>query len=305
MNSWVVLEGLSVNRTEAAVQAREVGEKMLIDISQLYMLKEVEHYSTASIGISLFANYRQNLDDLLKQADTAMYAAKKAGRNTLRFFDPAMQAALEIRSQLEAGMRKALPRYEFKLYYQMQVDSEQRPIGAEALIRWEDPEQGMINPSLFIPVAEDTGLILPIGQWVLQTACEQLKEWESNPLTGELSLAVNVSARQFRQPGFVKQVSEMIKQTSINPSRLKIELTESTGARKCSRHHKQDACAEIDRRAFFHGRFWHGLLIAGISDAIAARSVEDRPVIRAQPRNKIDRFDDSSNHYRHGQQSRH
>ena len=224
----VLLEGLSVNRTEAAIQAREVGEKMLIDIHQPYMLKDVEHYSTASIGISLFANYRQNLDDLLKQADTAMYAAKKAGRNTLRFFDPAMQAALEIRSQLEAGMRKALPRYEFKLYYQMQVDSEQRPIGAEALIRWEDPEQGMINPSLFIPVAEDTGLILPIGQWVLQTACEQLKEWESNPLTGELSLAVNVSARQFRQPGFVKQVSEMIKQTSINPSRLKIELTEST-----------------------------------------------------------------------------
>ena len=224
----VLLEGLSHDRSEAAVQAREVGEKMLIDISQPYMLKGVEHYSTASIGISLFANYRQNLDDLLKQSDTAMYAAKKAGRNTLRFFDPAMQATLEIRSQLEAGMRKALPRYEFKLYYQVQVDSEKRPVGAEALIRWEDPEQGMISPAQFIPVAEDTGLILPIGHWVLQTACEQLKAWESDPLAGELSLAVNVSARQFRQPGFVKQVGDMIKQTSINPSRLKIELTEST-----------------------------------------------------------------------------
>lgn len=224
----VLLEGLSQDRSDAAVQAREVGEKMLVDINQPYMLKEVEHYSTASIGISLFANYRQNLDDLLKQSDTAMYAAKKAGRNTLRFFDPAMQAALEIHSQLEAGMRKALPRHEFKLYYQVQVDSEQRRIGAEALIRWDDPEQGMISPAMFIPVAEDTGLILPIGQWVLQTACEQLKEWESNPLTGELSLAVNVSARQFRQPAFVKQVSDMIKLTSINPSRLKLELTEST-----------------------------------------------------------------------------
>ena len=224
----VLLEGLSHDRSEAAVQAREVGEKMLIDISQPYMLKGVEHYSTASIGISLFANYRQNLDDLLKQSDTAMYAAKKAGRNTLRFFDPAMQATLEIRSQLEAGMRKALPKYEFKLYYQVQVDSEKRPVGAEALIRWEDPEQGMISPAQFIPVAEDTGLILPIGHWVLQTACEQLKAWESDPLAGELSLAVNVSARQFRQPGFVKQVGDMIKQTSINPSRLKIELTEST-----------------------------------------------------------------------------
>jgi diguanylate cyclase (GGDEF)-like protein/PAS domain S-box-containing protein len=224
----VLLEGLSQDRSDAAVQAREVGEKMLLDINQPYMLKGVEHYSTASIGISLFANYRQNLDDLLKQSDTAMYAAKKAGRNTLRFFDPAMQAALEIHSQLEAGMRKALPRQDFKLHYQVQVDSEHRPIGAEALIRWDDPEQGMISPAKFIPVAEDTGLILPIGQWVLHTACEQLKEWESNPLAGELTLAVNVSARQFRQPGFVKQVSEMIKLTSIDPSRLKLELTEST-----------------------------------------------------------------------------
>jgi diguanylate cyclase (GGDEF)-like protein/PAS domain S-box-containing protein len=224
----VLLEGLSENRTEAAVQAREVGEKMLIDIHQPYMLKDIEHYSTASIGISLFANYRQNLDDLLKQADTAMYAAKKAGRNTLRFFDPAMQDALEMRSQLEAGMRKALPKHEFKLYYQVQVDSKQHPIGAEALIRWEHPEQGLISPAKFIPVAEDTGLILPLGQWVLQTACAQLKEWESNPLTRELTLAVNVSARQFRQPAFVKQVSEIIEQTLIKPSRLKLELTEST-----------------------------------------------------------------------------
>jgi diguanylate cyclase (GGDEF)-like protein len=224
----VLLEGLSEDRTQAAVQARGVGEKMLKAINQPYMLKDIEHYSSASIGISLFANYRQNLDDLLKQADTAMYAAKKSGRNTLRFFDPAMQEALEIHSQLEAGMRKALPKHEFRLYYQVQVDSKQRPIGAEALIRWEHPEQGLISPAKFIPVAEDTGLILPLGLWVLQTACAQLKEWESNPLTRELSLAVNVSARQFRQLGFVKQVSEMIEQTLINPSRLKLELTEST-----------------------------------------------------------------------------
>ncbi|HSM99043.1 MAG TPA: EAL domain-containing protein [Gallionella sp.] len=224
----VLLEGLSEDRALAVVQARGVGEKILKAISQPYMLKDVEHYSTASIGISLFANFRQNLDDLLKQADTAMYAAKKAGRNTLRFFDPAMQAALETRSQLEAGMRKALPRHEFKLYYQVQVDSKQHPIGAEALIRWEHPEQGMISPAKFIPVAEDTGLILPLGQWVLQSACAQIKEWESNPVARELSLAVNVSARQFRQPGFVKQVSDLIEQTLIDPARLKLELTEST-----------------------------------------------------------------------------
>jgi diguanylate cyclase (GGDEF)-like protein/PAS domain S-box-containing protein len=224
----VLLEGLSEDRTQAAVQARGVGEKMLKAIHQPYLLKDIEQYSTASIGISLFANYRQNLDDLLKQADTAMYAAKKSGRNTVRFFDPAMQQALEIRSQLEAGMRKGLPKQEFRLYYQIQVDSEQRSIGAEALIRWVNPELGMINPALFIPVAEDTGLILPIGLWVLQTACAQLKEWENSPLTSELSLAVNVSARQFRQPGFVEQVSKVIEQTQINPLRLKLELTEST-----------------------------------------------------------------------------
>jgi len=224
----VLLEDLSKDRKQAGVQAREVAEKVLKSISQPCMLKDIENYSTASIGISLFAHSGQNLDDLLKQADTAMYAAKKSGRNTLRFFDPAMQEALEIRSKLEAGMRNALPKNEFKLYYQVQIDSNERHVGAEALIRWIHPVQGMISPAQFIPVAEDTGLILPIGHWVLQTACEQLKQWESDLLTRELTLAINVSARQFRQPGFVKQVREVIEHYVINPSLLKIELTEST-----------------------------------------------------------------------------
>jgi len=224
----VLLEDLSKDRKQAAVQAREVGEKVLKVISQPYMLKDIENYSTASIGISLFANSRQNLDDLLKQADTAMYAAKKAGRNTLRFFDPAMQEALEVRSKIEAGIRNALPRNEFRLFYQVQIDSNQRHIGAEAMIRWAHAGHGMISPAEFIPVAEDTGLILPIGQWVLQTACAQLKEWENSPRTRELSLAINVSARQFRQPGFVKQVREVIEHFSVNPQLLKLELTEST-----------------------------------------------------------------------------
>ena len=224
----VLLEGLSPDRSEAAMQVREVGEKMLNDIHQVYMLDNIEHFSTASIGISLFVNFRQNLDDLLKQADTAMYAAKKAGRNTLRFFDPAMQEALELRSQLEVAIRKSLPKHEFKLFYQVQVDSKLNPVGAEALVRWDHPEQGLIYPDKFIPIAEDSGMILALGHWIMQTACAQIKEWENNPLTRGLSLAVNVSARQFRQPDFAKQVGHIIVQTRIDPSRLKIELTEST-----------------------------------------------------------------------------
>ena len=132
-----------------------------------------------------------------------------------------------IKGQIEAGMRKALQKDEFRLHYQVQVDSHQRPIGAEALVRWDHPEQGLISPARFIPVAEDTGLILPLGLWVLQTACIQLKEWESDPYARDLSLAVNVSARQFRKPDFVRILSEMIEQLKINPASLKLELTES------------------------------------------------------------------------------
>ncbi|MDX8386010.1 MAG: EAL domain-containing protein [Gallionella sp.] len=224
----ILLEGLNEDRSVAAIQAREVAEKVLVEMQQPFELKNIEHYTTASIGVSLFSNYRQNLDDLLKQADTAMYAAKKSGRNTQRFFDPQMQEALEIRSQFEVALRKALPKNEFKLYYQMQIDSHNKPVGAEALIRWIHPERGMIGPDKFIPVAEDTGLILPLGKWVLQMACARLKAWESEPFTRELSLAVNVSAREFRQPSFVQNVEDIIRETSVNPSLLKLELTEST-----------------------------------------------------------------------------
>lgn len=224
----VLLEALSVDSTQAALQARVVGEKVLKAINQPYAINNVEQHSSSSIGISMYINPKQKIDDFLKQADTAMYAAKKAGRNALRFFDPAMQEVLEIRSHLEAGMRKALQHHEFRLHYQLQVDSKHRYIGAEALIRWEHPEQGLIPPAKFIPIAEETGLILPVGQWVLHTACAQLKEWETNPITRKLTLAVNVSARQFRQSDFVNQVKEVIKQHNINPSRLKLELTEST-----------------------------------------------------------------------------
>jgi EAL domain-containing protein (putative c-di-GMP-specific phosphodiesterase class I) len=162
----------------------------------------------------------------MKQADIAMYQAKKSGRNTLRFFDPTMQDIINAHSLLEEALRVALVRKEFQLYYQIQVGSDGHPLGAEALVRWMHPTRGIVSPFEFIPLAEDTGLILPLGKWVLETACDQLKNWQQNSLTCDFVLAVNVSARQFRQADFVAQVKEIIERHSINASLLKLELTE-------------------------------------------------------------------------------
>ena len=156
-----------------------------------------------------------------------MYRAKADGRNTVRFFDPAMQAALENRIKLETELRRALPGRELRLYYQAQVNSVGKVVSAEALIRWEHPQRGLVSPVQFIPLAEDSGLILPIGAWVMETACAQLKEWEKHPAGRDLKLAVNVSARQFRQADFVSMTKEIVELSGINPSLLKLELTES------------------------------------------------------------------------------
>ncbi|TAN79544.1 MAG: EAL domain-containing protein [Gallionella sp.] len=223
----LLLEGLSEERAQAAVQAQGVGGKVLETLSQPYILDGNEFHSSSSVGITLFINYKEKLDELLKQADTAMYEAKKSGRNTLRFFDPVMQDELEARAQIEAGLREALRRQEFRLYYQMQINHAGRIIGAEVLLRWIHPERGLIPPLQFIPLAEETGLIIPIGQWVLENACRQLKAWEAEPRTRDLQLAVNVSGRQFRQADFVAQVRGILERTGINPLRLKLELTES------------------------------------------------------------------------------
>jgi EAL domain-containing protein (putative c-di-GMP-specific phosphodiesterase class I) len=163
----------------------------------------------------------------MKQADIAMYQAKKAGRNTVRFFYPHMQEIISARVLLGNELRKAIENRQFQLYYQIQVDNNHRPIGAEALIRWMNPERGLVSPALFIPLAEETDLILPIGKWVLETACAQIKAWQNNPLTRDLVLAVNVSAKQFRQADFVDQVKATVQHHDINPKLLKLELTES------------------------------------------------------------------------------
>ncbi|MBI5431004.1 MAG: EAL domain-containing protein [Nitrosomonadales bacterium] len=224
----VVLEELSGELNEAASQTELVAEKIRHELGQPYILKDYECLTTPSIGISLFRGHQESVDDLLKHADVAMYQAKAAGRNTVRFFDPAMQATLERRDELQAALRHALQREQFHLYYQIQVDSLGRPLGAEVLLRWKHPERGLVSPVEFIPLAEETGLIVPIGLWVLQTACAQIKVWQQNALTRDLALSVNVSAKQFRYADFVPQVQRVLQESGAKPSLLKLELTEST-----------------------------------------------------------------------------
>jgi diguanylate cyclase (GGDEF)-like protein/PAS domain S-box-containing protein len=229
----VMLEGLSLDEQSAANQAEMIAEKVRLALSTPYVLEGVEqlHRSTASIGMTLFLGLKDSTDVLLKQADVALYQAKDAGRNKLRFFNPAMQAAIDTRTAMENALRQALSKNEFQLYYQPQVDEFGRVVGAEALLRWlrpgTGPNSGMVSPANFIPLAEETGLILPIGEWVLHTACAQLMAWADHANTRHLQLAINVSARQFHQIDFVHQISACLARSGINPSRLKLELTES------------------------------------------------------------------------------
>jgi len=223
----VVLESLGTNQEAAAKQADVVAEKIRDILSQKYHLGELIHHTTPSIGVVLFRGHQQSLDDVLRHADTAMYQAKSAGRNVVRFYDPVMQATIEERADLEEELRHALDRQQFRLHYQIQVDSLYRPLGAEILLRWQHPERGLISPAQFIPLAEESGLIVPIGSWVLQSACAQLKAWQHDPLLRDLTLAVNVSAKQFRSPDFVSQVQRTLGATGARPALLKLELTES------------------------------------------------------------------------------
>ena len=223
----VILEDLSGHAIEAAAQTEIHGMKILSELSKTYRLATQEYHNTASIGATLLNGHQQTIDELMKQADIAMYQAKKAGRNTIRFFDPQMQNTVSNRAAFENDLRNALKNMQFQLHFQIQVDVERRPLGAEALLRWIHPERGLIPPAKFIPLAEETGLILPIGQWVLEMACSQLKRWELNPKTSALILAVNISASQIHQTDFTEQVRSTVRRHGINPERLKLELTES------------------------------------------------------------------------------
>ncbi|WP_218645257.1 bifunctional diguanylate cyclase/phosphodiesterase [Aquitalea sp. LB_tupeE] len=226
----LIIEGLGSHETMAASRAEQIAEKIRDALARPYCLdmqQEDEHLYTASIGLTLFRGQHTSMENLLKQADVALYQSKDAGRNRVRFFSPAMQAHIEERAQLENALRLGFARKEFLLYYQPQVNQYGQTTGAEALLRWQSPERGMVSPAQFIPLAEEMGLILELGEWVLHTACQQLKAWEAHPQFARLELAVNVSARQFHQPDFVESVQRCLQSSGANPARLKLELTES------------------------------------------------------------------------------
>jgi diguanylate cyclase (GGDEF)-like protein/PAS domain S-box-containing protein len=228
----VMLEALSGDIDEAVQQAEMVAEKIRAALGQPYRMVRTDggtiaHRCTSSIGLTLFRSHDDSVEDLIKWADMAMYQAKLAGRNAIRFFDPTMQAAVEVRAALEADLRAALEAGQFRLYYQVQVDAARLACGAEALLRWEHPQRGLVSPMQFIPLAEETGLILPIGLWVLDSACAQLAAWQEDAAMRGFQLAINVSAKQFRQAEFVGQVQDAVRRSGIAPRLLKLELTES------------------------------------------------------------------------------
>ena len=223
----VMLEDLSDQLKEAVTQTEIVGEKIIATLNQPYQLGNFSHNSTPSIGVTLFVEHRGTIDEILKRADLAMYQAKSAGRNMLRFFDPEMQAVVSRRAALDAGLRDALINDQLILHFQPQVDDRARITGAEALLRWQHPVNGLISPADFIPFAEESGLIIPIGQWVLETACAQLAKWSSVPELAHLTIAVNISALQLKKPNFVADVLATIDRNGVDPTRLKLELTES------------------------------------------------------------------------------
>ena len=222
----LVLEDLSENSEEAAAQAQSVGEKILIATGQPFLLDHHECLTTASIDITIFGAELGSTEDLMQQADIALYQAKLAGRNTMRFFSPELQAAVNARATLEEDLRQAIKNNQFVLYYQPQVERGHLT-GCEALIRWMHPKNGMVPPDAFIPLAEETGLILPLGEWVLDAACRQLAEWAQRKEAAVLTVAVNISALQFRQAGFVDNVLAALGRSGANPKNLKLELTES------------------------------------------------------------------------------
>lgn len=222
----VLIEGLGNTVQDALTLAQQVGNTIHAALSAPFSLNGYEYHCKSSIGGGLF-HAHDTVEELFKHADLALNQAKKMHGNQVRFFDPTMQQALEQRSLLEAELSKAVEHNQLSLDYQPQMDRSRKIVGVEALLRWQHPQRGLILPDEFIPLAEETGLILPIGHWALETACTQIKQWEHDPQTRTLTISVNVSARQFCETNFVEQVKTAIANSGIQPANLKLELTES------------------------------------------------------------------------------
>ena len=223
----VLVKSIGDNQEEAVRKVGIIAEKVRESLAAPYNLKGHQYISSPSIGISLYCGSDGSVDTLLQQADIAMFQAKNAGRNAIRFFDPVMQHKVTAHAALENDLRHAVTKQQFQLHYQLQVGHDHRPIGAEALLRWHHPQHGLLLPATFIQIAEESSLIVEIGDWVLDTACRQLARWSECEKTRHLTLSVNVSAKQIAQFDFVDKVAQALKAHDVMPAKLKLELTES------------------------------------------------------------------------------
>jgi len=222
----VILRESDLMTERVAVRAETVARRILDLVRQPYLLDHHPCLSASSVGITVFGDHPISVSDILKQADIAMYQAKGAGRNTVRFFAPELQAAVNARATMETDLHEAIKFNQFELYFQPQLDND-IVVGVEALLRWNHPERGLLLPDQFIPLAEETGIIKLLGDWVLETTCKQIEAWSHETATASLTVAVNVSSLQWRQPDFVERVLETLERTGANPLNLDLELTES------------------------------------------------------------------------------
>jgi diguanylate cyclase (GGDEF)-like protein/PAS domain S-box-containing protein len=226
----VMLENLSTDIDDAAQKVAHIAENLLSIIRTPYSLNETMIHSQASVGISLFLDHNLSADEVIKHSEMAMYQAKEAGRNRVQFFDPQIQDSIETQNVIESDLHLALKYNQLELYYQIQLDKDRFPIGAEALVRWKHPQRGLVSPGEFIPIAEQSSLIIEIGNWVIETVCQQIAIWSKNALTKKLVIAINISPRQFMHPDFVEQLASIVHKYQIDASLLKLELTESVMA---------------------------------------------------------------------------
>ncbi|MDH4274479.1 MAG: diguanylate cyclase, partial [Gammaproteobacteria bacterium] len=224
----VILVDLHNKMDQAATQAKTIAEKILADLNRPFYIGGEKYHSSSSMGISLFGEGDEEADEMLKRADIAMYQAKQSGKNTVRFYDPQTQDAIRERVSLEADLRDALRFEQLKLYCQIQVQHDGGVAGAEILLRWQHPVRGLVPPLQFIGLAEETGLIIPIGKWILERVCEHLKAWESQLHLRDIVLSVNVSTHQFHQADFAAHVAAILRDSGVTPKKLKLELTESS-----------------------------------------------------------------------------